>query len=56
MIDIYADFKGFLLNSDKLDAFESSNDSRDKYNYNSLGVIFHLGGRGAARNESKKRS
>jgi OOP family OmpA-OmpF porin len=54
MIDIYADFKGFLLNSDKLDAFESSNDTRDKYNYNSVGVIFHLGGRGAARNESKK--
>ena len=54
MIDIYADFKGFLLNTDRLDAFESANDSRDKYNYNSLGVIFHLGGRGAARNESKK--
>jgi outer membrane protein OmpA-like peptidoglycan-associated protein len=53
-IDIYVDMKGYYLNSDYLDAVVSVNASNDIYTYNSLGAIYHFGGKAAVRNEAKE--
>ncbi len=42
-LDVFLDFRGYYLNSDKLDATISPNATNDKYTYNSLGVTYHLG-------------
>jgi len=49
--DINLDMKGYYLNSDNLDAFVCTNASNDMYIYNSIGGIFHFGGRGAVKQE-----
>lgn len=50
-LDVNLDFKGYYLNSDYLDAWVSTNGTNDMYNYNSIGAIYHFGGRGAVKNE-----
>lgn len=49
-IDINADFKAYLLNTDLLDGLASTNNNtRDAYTYWSIGAIYHFGSAEASR-------
>jgi OOP family OmpA-OmpF porin len=50
--DINLDMRLYYLNSDYLDAFVSRNASNDMYVYNSIGAIYHFGGRAAVKNDA----
>ena len=52
-IDITVDLKGYILQADYLDANISTNPTTDKFNYNSLGIVYRLSARDTVAKQSK---